>query len=457
MIDFIKELSIKEILQYYAVICLALAPLNILLTFLLYKYTNLIERFDMFLDRHLAKDGGKEKKKSVPEEKKQQTDKVPADAPKDSPELAGISCFNLPVGQIYYCRQSSQGRGGSFYDMRWFVSNEFLGKIDEDGLFTALKAGRIDIFCARRNDDFDTGALAYSVKILPRRPKWTVQRTIDLIAERAKKEKVLETFIDTKIITDDQKKRILAYKQNGDFEKVILQLDGNLRAERAVYIIRPRKGEELKSAIKDILEQIDDRFEAVELEGEGINYWIHRLIDDEHDEVDMYAYLRKSNSAEASGAWILAIGQTWREYGEIEEFLLNIKMAEKMFADCLSGEDYIPVKAKIPASKSISEKEIKVEEANPEKDNANDSSNKDENTIEEKPIEELKNDDAASGEPEAQPEEENPSTGEEMAGNEETEAIEEMIASAEEVNEQTEVDFTSEENPPIDSFDNVDE
>ena len=44
-----------------------------------------------------------------------------------------------------------------------------------------------------------------------------------------------------------------------------------------------------------------------------------------------------------------------------------------------------------------------------------------------------------------------------MAANEETEAIEEMVASAEEESEQTEVDFTSEENPPLDSFDNVDE
>ena len=363
MVEFLKRLSVSEILQYYAVLCLSLAPLNLFLVYILYKYTNLIEKFDHFLDKHLTKKVKQANSNEEPKEGQVSEDKTEKESPKDAPELSGISCFSLSVGQIYYCRQNSQERASGIFSLRWFTSNEFLGKVNEDAVFTALKAGVVDVFSSRKNDDFDHGAHAYRITVLPRNKEWSAQRAIELLLCRAKREKVLAAYMDSKILRDDETRHMMEFRQNGDFEKVILQFDKSQNLERAVFVLNDRRDPALLETIKDIKRELEDRFEEVKLtKGEGISLWIHRLIDEEHDEIDIYAYMRIS--ASVKGKWILCIGQTWREYGEIDEFLLNANMAEKMFSSCLPEENYIGIEAFLPTTKT--QEETPNEEPNTE-------------------------------------------------------------------------------------------
>ena len=396
MEEFLKNLSVSEILQYYAVLCLSLAPLNILLVYLLYKYTNLIERFDRFLDKLFTKKGKKAEVQPKPQDEKTTGEPEPK-KPVDIPELSGVSCFSLPVGQIYYCRLNSQERSAGFYPLRWFTSNEFLGKVDEESVFTAHKAGVVDVYSCRKNDDFDHGAHAYRITVVPRNPKWTAQTAIELLLNRAERPKVLAAYMGSKIVQNDPAKRLLGFHQAGVFEKVLFQFDATDNLERAVLLVSARKGEPLTEALNNIIGEMADRFDEVTLtSGEGIRLWIHRLIDEEHDEVDIYAYMRKS--ASVKGQWVLCIGQTWREYGEIDEFLLNIKMCEKMFADCLPNEDYIHVQTNLPV--------IPVQESKSTEDDAEEKEEHEEKPVNENDSEPDENH-PSTGEPEAQDESEN--------------------------------------------------
>ena len=55
----------------------------------------------------------------------------------------------------------------------------------------------------------------------------------------------------------------------------------------------------------------------------------------------LYAFLRLT----ADGRRLFGISQFWRQNGEIDEFLLNIQMAEKYFADLMPG--IAPVEAEV--------------------------------------------------------------------------------------------------------------
>lgn len=349
MVEFLKGLSVSQILQYYAVMSLALMPLNILLLYLLNKYTDLVVRFDRFLDGLIGRkdDGGRGA--DVRKDASDGGEGKETERKEEMAELSGISCFSLPVGQVYHCRQNSQGRSSGMYELRWFSSNEFIGKVDGDAVFTALKAGTVDVYCARKNDDYDQGAHAYRITVLPRDGKWPVQKVIDLLLARAERRTVLEAFMDSKILRDDPVGNVIEYRQCGSFEKITLQFDRTGRLERTVYLLKT--GKDCSARIPEgMVSELDDRFEEIPLITEGgIRLWIHRFTDEEHDEVDVYAYMRESMAEGIRGRRVLCIGQTWREYGEIDEFLLNIRMAEKMFSGILPGEEPIPVEAHVPA------------------------------------------------------------------------------------------------------------
>ena len=103
--------------------------------------------------------------------------------------------------------------------------------------------------------------------------------------------------------------------------------------------------------------------------GGDIDIWVRRNSDESKNEVDIYAIFKRLKD----GTWVLGIGRTWREYGEIDEFVLNIGMAEKMFIDCLPGEPLTEVKAdeqqkglRGSASSAVNEKPSDDSESDPD-------------------------------------------------------------------------------------------
>ena len=64
----------------------------------------------------------------------------------------------------------------------------------------------------------------------------------------------------------------------------------------------------------------------------GIRIWIHRQVTHEYDEVDHYCWIKRLDKEDLT---VLAIGTIWRENSDIEEFMANLRMAERVFSECV--------------------------------------------------------------------------------------------------------------------------
>jgi len=146
------SVTIGKILEYYAILCLAFMPVNVVLMIILSRRTSLLTRIDAFIDRILPPEPKKEnkdepKKDTAPsEEKKETAPAVPTE--EEIRRMSGISSFEILVGETYRCHLNFQNRGGSYGEMVWYNDNEFVGDISESGVFKGKKVGRSNIFCA---------------------------------------------------------------------------------------------------------------------------------------------------------------------------------------------------------------------------------------------------------------------------------------------------------------------
>lgn len=108
---------------------------------------------------------------------------------------------------------------------------------------------------------------------------------------------------------------------------------------------------------------LEERFEEIKLKvSDGYRIWIHQIIDNQHEEVDIYAVLKQIHKNEL----VLAFGQGWRDYGEKDEFTDNINMAIRLF-DSVFDTQSLKLEAKKekktePANKTYRKKEQKQEE-----------------------------------------------------------------------------------------------
>ena len=72
------SVTIGKILEYYAILCLAFMPVNVVLMIILSRRTSLLTRIDAFIDRILPPEPKKEnkeepKKDTAPSEEKKET------------------------------------------------------------------------------------------------------------------------------------------------------------------------------------------------------------------------------------------------------------------------------------------------------------------------------------------------------------------------------------------------
>ena len=314
----ILTISFSAILYYYALLCLTLMPVSIIMMIILARRTNLMERVNTVVDKILP---------PQPEDAPASTKEEIAEAQQvveNVRVLSGVSVFKIRVGEKYQCHLNFQNRGGSYGEMVWFNDNEFVGKVSSNGLFKSSKAGLSNIYCVSKGHAYEAGVQAYAIEVVPSDAEWFVDKLISQVSKRLPKQDVLVANIARKIFDERPEQSIIHYAGlpvEGTFSMAV-QFDELNTLVRGCYTIQ-----KTRENLNAITANLNDRFEQVKIKGAPeMTVWIHQIIDNDHQEVDIYAILRTCEDY-----LLLCVGQSWREYGEKEEFLDNIQMAGRQF------------------------------------------------------------------------------------------------------------------------------
>ena len=319
---------IKTILEYYAILSLIALPLNIFLFVYLNKKTPLIENFNQWLDKKLGVPPPKPAepepaKKDGKEEGEGKKEKVI-----ERPKNKTTALFKIPVGDVYHCMTSSIDDDTNRYTLEWFTDNNFLGTIDEKGVFTSKKTGSVALFFTRKEINSDQPKHAYQIEIVPTNSDWFGNEFLADMECRTLKEKVISKLITRAVLSEKPQQKSITYIGVGDYSELTVQFNMYSELERVLYVLQKHVKTD------DIVRELDERFEEAKLNGTGIRVWTRRNKKDrvkEIDEVILYAFLRET----ISGQRYLGISQSWRDFSDINEFLENIKMAEKTFSEIM--------------------------------------------------------------------------------------------------------------------------
>lgn len=318
---------------------LASYPLVIPGLVFIYKKTDWFKKIDFAIDRLLGIDKDSSGKSKSPKAE----DEADKPAETKAPETeTGVTRINIKIGDRYFCHLSSTGRLNRNYLVNWYCENEFVGKVDEDSVFHALKAGTTKVFCSGDGIMDDGMDCIYEISVHPRNSGWFADRIINCVISKAKKQDVLAELSARKLrrVSDDT----LCYLYGKDETDRGLSVQFNASGElaRAAFYVDKTL---IETDAVSLSGELDDRMEKVELEGSNTRLWVHKRINDGMVEVDAYAFL----AAYKNKYDVLCIGRSWRESGEELEFLQNINLATGLFAECVP--DYNPEKltAKIPA------------------------------------------------------------------------------------------------------------
>ena len=318
---------IKTILEYYAILSLIALPLNIFLFVYLNKKTPLIENFNQWLDKKL---GVPPPKPAEPEPEKdaEQTTEGKKEEVIERPKDKSTALFKIPVGDVYHCMTSSIDEDTNRYTLEWYTDNNFLGTIDEKGVFTSRKTGSVALFFTRKEIISDKPNHAYQIEIVPTNGDWFGNEFLADMEGRTLKEKVISKLITRAILSEKPQQKSITYIGVGDYSELTVQFNMYSELERVLYVLQKHVKTE------DIVRELDERFEEAKLNGTGIRVWTRRNKKDrvkEIDEVILYAFLRET----LSGQRYLGISQSWRDFSDINEFLENVKMAEKTFSEIM--------------------------------------------------------------------------------------------------------------------------
>ena len=338
---WLSGLSFRDILEYYAILCLCLMPVDLMVMIYLARKTDYLERLDRYIDKLISKAPAEEKKEEGKkgEKAEDKKDEGPQQTPDENDELerAGVSIFCLPVGEEYVCRLSSQNRMELLYGTEWFSSNKFIGDIevvDDEYVFRARKAGSAIVSHRQLNHLEDPGAQAYKIIVIP----MVEYPMLDTLLDRLQKGVVLaglnEEIAGRKINASIPEKNLYFFGAGREDRGLTLQFGSGGALERFVIALNC---EEIDDIIKEAL---TERFTRIVRKDEpkDESLWVHKYIpeqaEEDEAEIDVYCFLKRT----LAFGWVLAVGRMWREYGQQAEFLLNISMAERMFYDCLPDE-----------------------------------------------------------------------------------------------------------------------
>ena len=359
-IVFILTISISAILEYYAILCIICMPLNFFLLLFLSKRTNILQKIDSYIDRMLPE----EKKPAAPaptatdnQPTKPSVPDNPMPSEEDIETMSGISSFEILVKETYKCHVNFHNRGGSYGGMIWFNDNEFVGQIKEDGLFTANKVGTARIFCASKGHGPDYGAQAYTIKVVSALGPWFADRLIEQVSDKMSRTDIMAKNVRRKLQKEVPTKNIMVFAGHPTERSLslTLQFGHNAKLLRGCYSLTPDM-----ETYDDTVERLNEHFEEIKIKTPGSpRIWIHQIIDNEHEEVDIYAILYQTSQREL----LLGIGQIWREYGEKEEFVDNVRMALRSFSDIISFDvNNIEVDSQTEKKEKIEETEEKQQD-----------------------------------------------------------------------------------------------
>ena len=328
-----NHLDLHTILEYYAILCLCCMPISIPLLVVLYRKTGILQKVDARIDKWLGN------VKPTPQNA-QGNDAEHGDGPKaqekepmteeEIMEKSGISCFAVCIGDNYFCRKNSQMYNGNhrLHELGWITDNFFVGKADDKGFFQSNHAGVVNVFCYQKDDPMANTMQCYSITVLPTDPDWFPGRIAGHVVAKTAKTEILRLALKSKwkIVSETPAKGLIVFERVQHCRRLTLQFDSQERLERAAVLLGDPSGK----AIADIGKELAERFERVRLTKDTQQVWIHRVIDESKDEVDAYAYLAWNRNGT-----VLGFSQAWREYGDVEEFVLNVGMAPRLLADCI--------------------------------------------------------------------------------------------------------------------------
>lgn len=343
-------MDIKSILQFLGFLTVTCYAVIIPLALYLSRKTDFFERFNNWIDSLVDDKAAADDRLSGPAvatalaADPADQDPVPG---REELQKEGVASFSIMVKDRYYCMPSTIDTESRIHPLDWMTDNEFVGQMDSEAVFTGQKAGRTIVSCVRKGDRMDPGTAMYEIDVVPSNPKWFAEKSVASLGSRKNKAAVLSSLAGHKILSENPARKIIVFEGKGEARKISVQFNHFDELERVLYELK-----NIRETETSVLEQeLNDRFEEIPLIGTGIRIWTKRIIDTSKDEVVLYAFLREYQD----GRRFLGIGQTWREYGEIDEFLLNVGMAEKMFRDLLPGTVQASVSAIIP------EKEVETE------------------------------------------------------------------------------------------------
>lgn len=322
----------RTILEYYALFWITLTPLGVLSLLFVNKRTGILKKINDAIDRLVGiksepgQQAGKETEKETDALKKEIQD-----------IKSGITNLTMQVGAEYHCRLGSQNRDEKMYEIAWYSENNFIGEIEKDSsVFKAVHCGKVKVFAKRKDTVFEDGAQIYNITVLPKTENWTGERLHEAVFNKTKLTDVLLHQSGHKIIRSAPAAGVFVFKENGPAVQSAFQFNVLKECVRGTVVFK-KPGEKLR---EEIINGLDERYMRVETKGD-IDFWIHQVINVEVEEVDAYAFLRRG----PEDTLILGIGENWREYGETEEFLVNIGMAEKIFEDCMDRIKPVEVEA----------------------------------------------------------------------------------------------------------------
>ncbi|MBR4381933.1 MAG: hypothetical protein IKP64_00085 [Selenomonadaceae bacterium] len=329
-------MRIETILQYYAFISLVTLPLNALAFLYVYKKTDYLDRFNDWLDRILKLGEPIKTPQALAQEEK--TEKEPETfASREEYERKGTSFVRIQVGDIYYCRLTSRQTDSRLYQLDWYSNNEFVGQIDENAIFSAFHTGRATVGYFERGNSLNGGNPMYEIEVIPTEERWFADEFVPAILEHRKKDVVLASLIDRRILSENTQARSLTYEGRGEYKKLTIQFNIFGELDKVLYELPEGGG----PSDEDISKKMEERYDEAKLKGQGIRIWYSLESNRSKEDVKLYAFLRQ----DGNGSRLFGISQFWRQNAEIDEFLLNIQMAEKYFSDLLPG--IIPIEVEV--------------------------------------------------------------------------------------------------------------
>ena len=317
---------IHTILEIYAILCAVGMPVGVYILLKSNKKDGLIGRYLALIDK-AAGFGPAEEIKS---------DEMVSGEQKHAEEIIknGITPLVMSIGDEYFCRLNSINRENVTTGIEWSSEDEFVGSIINENTFKAEKAGTVQILSRRKNDAFDTGAIIYEINVRPSNPAWCGEKLMENVMLRRKIIDVLPMMSNYKLAAENPKNGVFIF-QNAS-RRVALQFDALKELVRGTITFRSENAD----FCDELYGGLAERFDSLKTSSlKDISFWVHQKINAKIEELDAYAFVRRNSRNEM----VLGIGRNWREYGDTEEFLRNIAVAEKIFTGCLEGLDVIPV------------------------------------------------------------------------------------------------------------------